>query len=94
MSQGRWYPSANQLDSPEKLERAFRQLLGQHYAHVDKVNSLMMPKEGTSSSGPPPGSGPADSMLLGLRVQPADPQALADGATLKYNKKSGTFQFS
>jgi hypothetical protein len=92
MSESRWYPSKSQLDSPEKLERAFRQLLTQHYAHVDKVNAMQIPKE-ASSSGVPPGSGPSDSMLLGLRVAPTDPQALADGAKLTYSKKDGVFKF-
>ena len=47
-----------------------------------------------ASSAPPPGSGPSDTMLLGLRVAPIDSQNLANGATLKYNKSSGNFEFS
>lgn len=47
-----------------------------------------------SASAPPPGSGPSDTMLLGLRVAPIDSQNLANGATLKYNKSSGNFEFS
>ena len=93
----RWYPSADQLKDPIATERSFRQLLDQHYHLQDQVNALTAKQSAPSApatSGAPPGSGPADTMLLGLPVAPADPQSLANGATLKFNKKTGSFQFS
>ena len=92
-----WYPTHNQLKSPQDLEKAFRQLLGQHYELRNQHNDLIKRVEGmsqSSSSGPPPGSGPTDTMILGLRVTPVDPNKLADGVTLKWNKAKRTFSFS
>lgn len=93
MSQNRWYPSAEQLKDPAALERAFRQLLKDHYSLQDKFHQLHSDMQKGKESPAPAGS-PAGTHILGLPVLPADPQALADGATLKYNKKSGTFVFS
>lgn len=99
MAESRWFPTSNQLKEPGAIERAFRQLLIQHYTLVDQHNTLAN-KVGTLAaksqprSGPPPGSGPTDSMLLGLPVTPVDSQTLTDGATLKFSKKTGTFTFS
>ena len=94
----RWYPSREQLKDPVATERAFRQLLTQHYDLQDQVmamrEQLAKPAANLAPSGPPPGSGPADSMLLGLRVAPVDTATLADGATLKFSKKNGNFSFS
>lgn len=96
MANQRWYPSANQLKDPESIERSFRQLLTQHYdlidrhqALVDKVNAPV-----AKPTGPPPGSGPVDTQLLGLRVAPVDTDQLANGATLKWNKVNGNFEIS
>lgn len=95
--QPRWYPTKNQLKDPEALERSLRQVLTQHYALQDRYDALAkqvaaMPeplKPGTA----PPGSGPSDTKLLGLNVEPVDVQTLANGATLKYNSGRGTFSF-
>lgn len=89
----RWYPSENQLKDPAALRAAFKQLLDQFYTLQDQLNnaaqsSVAAPKP----SGPPPGSGPSDTMLLGLRVAPVDVQTLADGVQLTYVKASGNFQ--
>jgi hypothetical protein len=93
----RWYPSREQLKDPATLEKSFRQLLTQHYDLQDRFNELHAkvnaPTQG-KPSGPPPGSGPTDTQLLGLRVSPVDTATLADGATLKYSKKNGNFSFS
>jgi hypothetical protein len=94
----RWFPSKQQL-SPEKLEQTLRQVLTQHYALQDKFDALHAQVNAPSPSatgrtGPPPGSGPSDTMLLGLRVVPVDTQTLANGATLKFNKVNGNFSFS
>jgi hypothetical protein len=96
MSQQRWFPSVDQLKDPAATERAFRQLLTQHYNLQDSVASMreeMSKPITTKSSGPPPGSGPTDTQILGLRVAPVDVQTLADGAILKWDKKSGNFHF-
>jgi len=93
----RWYPTQQQL-KPENLERTIRQMLAQHYDLQDQLDAareqLAKPQLAPSKSGTPPGSGPADSMLLGLRVAPVDTASLADGATLKFSKKNGNFSFS
>lgn len=92
-SSPRWFPSVAQLQNPEKVETAFRQVLTQLYELTDRLAAL----EGTSakaSTGAPPGSGPTDTMLLGLRVAPVDTRTLANGAALKYDKTAGNFKFS
>src|SRR5271156_989071 len=92
----RWYPTTHQISSPSELQNTFRQLLEQQYALRDQVTSLtaQMAKPAASTpSGPPPGSGPTDTMLLGLSVQPTDTKNLANGATLKWNKSQGNFSF-
>ena len=94
---GRWFPTRQQLGDPGALERSFRQLLTQHYDLQDKFDALHAKVHAPASpaeSGPPPGSGPTDTQLLGLRVAPVDVQTLADGAALKFDKKSGNFRFS
>lgn len=95
MTTQRWFPSREQLKDPAATERAFRQLLTQHYSLVDRFNDLhaKVHEEKPQQSGPPPGSGPVDTMLLGLRVAPIDSQVLTDGAKLTFVKKDGNFQF-
>jgi hypothetical protein len=94
----RWFPTRQQLKDTDKdpgaLERAFRQLLTQHYALQDQVNLMRVNGHGpiASSTGPPPGCGPTDTMILGLRVAPVDVQTLADGTKLTWVKKDGNFQ--
>jgi hypothetical protein len=97
--QQRWQPSKEQLKDPESLERSFRQVLKQHYELQDQVTAmreeLSKPRTAAPSKGaPPPGSGPTDTQLLGLRVVPVDTQTLANGAMLKFNKANGNFEFS
>jgi hypothetical protein len=95
----RWYPTSSQLKDPEWTERSFRQMLKQHYDLQDQVNGMreQMASDtrgrGKKPDAPPPGSGPSDSMLLGLRVAPVDSATLADGTTLTYVKAAGNFQF-
>jgi hypothetical protein len=92
---GRWYPNSNQIKTPEQMLTTLRQVLNQHYALTDQVNALSKQTADPSAkpSGPPPGCGPADSQICGLRVAPVDTKALANGATLKFNKNSGNFEF-
>lgn len=90
----KWYPTKQQLRDPDAVERSFRQLLDQHYALVDRFNAMASKQvEGQKPKGPPPGSGPTDTQICGLRVQPVNPQTLANGATLKWNKATGNFSF-
>jgi hypothetical protein len=93
MGTNRWYPTTEQLKDPVALERTLRQMLSQHYSLVDKVGAMNDKPEETKPSGPPPGSGPSDSMICGLRVAPVDTQTLADGARLTFVKSQGHFQF-
>lgn len=92
----RWYPSHEQLKDPAAAAAAFKQVLDQFYAlqdsHADLAAKINAPT--ATTSGPPAGSGPTDSQLLGLHVAPIDTATLADGATLKFNKASGNFEFS
>ena len=94
----RWYPNSNQITTPEQMLTTLRQVLNQHYALTDQVNALSAKPAADAPasakpSGPPPGCGPADSQICGLRVAPVDTKALANGATLKFNKNSGNFEF-
>lgn len=88
----RWYPTEQQLKDPSSLERAFRQLLTQHYALHDKFTA-MQGAQGDKTTSQPTGSGPVDTMLLGLHVAPIDTATLVDGAKLTYVKASGNLEF-
>src|SRR5690348_4133012 len=89
----RWFPTQQQVGSPGELERAFRQVLEQHYALTQRVQELEAKQAQSMQSNVVGGQGPADTKLLGLNVEPADVQTLADGSTLKFNKSRGTFSF-
>lgn len=96
----KWYPSRDQLKDPESTQRAMKQVLDQLYTLQDSHSRLqaahteLKGQMSTKASGPPPGSGPSDTQLLGLPVQPVDVQTLANGATLKFNKTNGRFEVS
>lgn len=92
---GRWYPSSHQLKDASATEQAFRRLLDMHYDLVESHTALQgqMTKPAGNTEGPPSGSGPTDTMLLGLRVSPVDTSTLANGATLKWNRVKGQFEF-
>lgn len=98
-SNSKWYPSADQLKDPAATQRTMKQVLDQLYAMQDQHAALaashaaLAAKTDAKQSGPPPGSGPTDTQLCGLRVAPVDANSLANGATLKYNKASGNFSF-
>ncbi len=96
MAAPRWYPSSQELKDPAALERSFRQLLTQHYTLQDQFNDLKSKPSAPATSSPAPAStdSPAGTKFLGLHVAPVDTQTLVDGATLKFNKKAGNFQFS
>lgn len=94
MAAPRWYPSKQQLKDPESIEQSFRQLLTQHYALQDQFNDLKTKSSAPATAAPASTDSPAGTKLAGLYVAPVDTQTLADGATLKFNKKAGNFQFS
>lgn len=73
----------------------FKQVLDQHYRLVDEFERYKRdnPPKPAGANGAPPGTGPADTMLLGLRVAPVDTRTLADGTKLTYVKAAGNFQF-
>jgi hypothetical protein len=87
----RWYPVSTDFKDAAGLERSFRQLLTQHYALQDRLESMQSQQQAPTQAS---ASGPVDTKLLGLRVQPIDTQTLADGATLKWDRASGTFKFA
>jgi len=91
--QSRWYPTQQQLSDPSSVERSVRQILHQQYALTDRVGALEAPSEAAEPVWPPPGSGPTDSMLVGLHVFPIDTGTLADGNVLTYVKKAQNLQF-
>jgi hypothetical protein len=99
-SNNRWYPQADQLKDPHTTQRAMKQVLDQLYTLQDQHSALqashtaLQSKVGKTQEGPPPGSGPTDSQIVGLRVAPVDTNTLANGATLKFVKASGHFEFS
>jgi hypothetical protein len=91
----RWFPNQTQLAGPDTLERSFRQLLTMHYSLQDRFDALMQRQSAkTMQEQSGGGGGPVDTMIAGLRVQPVDTTTLANGATLKWDKASGTFKFS
>jgi hypothetical protein len=78
------------------MHRAFKQLLDQHYELQDRFDVLQKSQAMPSASapaGPPPGSGPTDTQLLGLFVKPVDTHTLADGVKLTWVRKNGRFEF-
>jgi hypothetical protein len=95
-----WFPTEDQLKDSRSTQRALKQVLDQFYALQDRHDKLqadhaaLKAQVNTPPSGPPPGSGPTDTQLCGLKVAPIDTNSLANGATLKYNSASGNFQFS
>lgn len=89
----RWFPTVGQLKDPAATELAFRQVLTQLYALTDRLAAIEGSKAPTVSS-PLAGSGPADTMLLGLHVAPVDASTLTNGATLQYDKAAGNFKFA
>jgi len=95
MADSRWFPSEKQLKDPKELEKSLRQVLTQHYALQDRFDQMQKERDKpkVDDGTPPPGSGPTDSMICGIRVHPVDTQALANGATLVYDKPSGIFKF-
>jgi hypothetical protein len=99
-SNNRWYPQADQLKDPQTTQRAMKQVLDQLYTLQDQHATLqashaaLQAKVGTKPEGPPPGSGPTDTQICGLYVAPVDTNTLANGATLKFVKASGHFEFS
>ena len=95
MADSRWFPSSKQLQDPKALEKSFRQLLTQHYDLQDRFNRMQKEKDKpkVDDGTPPPGSGPTDTQICGIRVHPVDTQILADGAKLTYVKASGIFKF-
>jgi hypothetical protein len=100
----RWYPSQNQLRDPVTTERSFRQVLDQLYALADSHAALTKKVAGMESASSaaaksaekspfPPGSGPTDSAICGLRVAPVDTASLADGTKLTFVKAANNLQF-
>ena len=96
--ESRWYPSSDQLKDPATTARAMKQVLDQFYSLQDRHDKLqtahteLKDKVGAGASTGASG-GPANSMLCGLRVAPVDSSTLANGATLKFNKLNGHFEF-
>jgi len=90
---GRWYPTERDLGNPRDLRQTLKQVLDQHYALLDHVNSLEASQTTNGGASSPAAQGPSNTMLLGLRVAPVDVQTLADGAALKFSKKNGNFFF-
>lgn len=91
----RWYPSIDQMKDPETSMRMMKQVLDLHYALEDKVTAMQSPKKGSvapTKGAPPPGCGPADTQILGLRVAPVDVSTLADGTRLTWVKAQGHFE--
>ena len=96
----RWYPTQDQLKDPQATQRAMKQVLDQLYslqdahAKLSADHAALKAKVPDASKNPfPPGSGPTDTVLLGLPVVSVDTNSLANGAALKYNKSSGNFSF-
>lgn len=92
-----WYPSHAQLDTPQKLEVAFRQVLEKVYSGRRDLDTLhetvkaMPAMAGTKASQVPTGA--AVTNILGLPISPSDTTQLADGTKLTYVKATRSFKF-
>jgi hypothetical protein len=95
--EAKWFPSKNQLGTPDELERAFREVLRLHYASSNKLNTLhdtvgKMPQMAGTKASQVPNSA-AVTNVLGLPIFPADTTQLADGTKLTYVAASRRFEF-
>ena len=90
----RWYPTPAQLKTPSDIERAFRQVLNHVYSTTDKVSAMAAPAAAPAPSGTfPPGTGPADTVMVGLHVEGVDVNQLAGGEVPTFVKADGNIQF-
>ena len=95
--EAKWFPSKNQLSTPDDLERAFREVLRLHYASSNKLNTLhdtvgKMPQMAGTKASQVPNSA-AVTNILGLPIEPSDTTQLADGTSLKYVAATRSFKF-
>jgi hypothetical protein len=86
------------VKDPASVQRTLKQVLDQFYAlqdrHAELQSQMQTTVKGTTQSkGALAGSGPTDTMLLGLRVAPVDTSTLIDGVKLTYVKAQGRFEF-
>ena len=96
-----WYPSRDQVDTPDKVQSTLKQILDLHYGLQNEHNDLKrrvaaMPlpaASGSASKGNTSVNPPATSTLLGLPVGPLDTTRLANGAKLTYVAATRSFQF-
>lgn len=97
--QARYYPTEVDLSTPKKARAVLQQVLKQHYELADshtvlkQQNTDLAAQVATLQRIPPPG-GPTNTQILGLPVIPIDTSSLANGATLKWDRASGSFKFS
>lgn len=96
--QNRWYPQADQLKDPHTTQRALKQVLDQLYslqdAHTELQKSHAELQSKVKAGATETSNGPANTKIAGLYVAPVDVNTLANGATLKFVKASGHFEFS
>ena len=88
-----WFPSTQQLSSPDELERSFRETLRQLYSMQDKVDEL---HKKVNAPAPKQTGNPntaSASKILGLPVEPSDTSQLADGTVLTYVLATRSFKF-
>jgi len=90
-----WYPSANQLTDPAKLEQAFREVLRLHYSERGRVDGLHAKVNTPAKLVPPPSQSQTASItnILGLPIFPSDTTQLADGTKLTWVAASKRFEF-
>lgn len=90
-----YYPTEKDFESPAKMRAVLQQVLKQHYELVDRHEELKAQVAIQAQTPPPPQpNGPTNTLLLGLPVTPIDALSLTNGATLKWDKASGSFKFS
>ena len=86
----KWYPTVQQLDSPDAIERSTREILRMLYDVQDKVNA---DPPTSKTNGTPSPTNAAITRMLGLPVIPDDTTTLANGNVLTYVKASRAFRF-
>lgn len=94
-----YYPTEQELKDPRSTRRVLQQVLKQHYdlarSHAEALQTVddLKGQLARVRATPTP-MGPTNSQILGLPVTPIDTNSLANGATLKWNKATGSFIFS
>lgn len=94
-----YMPTEQDLKTPRGVRAALQQVLKQHYELADAHAKLQAAHAQTLAqvqklAAIPPPMGPGNSLILGIPVTPVDTNSLATGASVKWDKPSGSWKVS